>query len=401
MLFKQSLIGLLTLVVSAPLMAAGVAYHISDLEDSNYGGVSGSIAFSAGHDDNVSNLENDEISSTSYRVEPQASVALKREHTRFGINYHSYAGWYQDNSDDDYWDNAIQLYAHHEFSARHKLIARYQYKHGHIERGLGVSEGQQDSYPRPPKFDDHYGYFEYQFGVKDALFNLDLHLRVEDFEYTNFKERLKTSNYEVLEYGGTAYIRVSPATKLTFDGFREDIDYKYTPAGAVTRDNHKYGALAGMTWDLTARTSGFAKAGYEKKEFDRPDIDSYDGFSWDLGVNWELKSYSVFTLSSSKRAMEPDLDGDVVDRESIRLRWTHDWNDKVNTELAGGYSNEDFEGTADNRVDKVTESYASIGYDYTNWLTLQMSWKYRNVDSNRDLISHDKNVILFSTIFSL
>ena len=86
----------------------------------------------------------------------------------------------------------------------------------------------------------------------------------------------------------------------------------------------------------------------------------------------------------------------------ISTRWTHEWTDRITTNVGGSYITDEFRGTVPiARSDKTSSVGLGVSYAMQRWLTLGADYTYTNRDSNTNTFSYRKNLMMFTARVAL
>ncbi|WP_067665804.1 outer membrane beta-barrel protein [Ferrimonas marina] len=352
-----------------------------------------------GHDDNLLNRGGDSVSSTFLRVEPDLWFAVGGRISHIKAHYRLGSGTYFDSSDDNYTDHVAELMGHHEFTAQHRIDAEYRFKKGHEARGTGVAEFEELNAPLEYTRNRLEG--KYEFGADSARMQLGVMAGYLDHTYDNFRDLTEARDYEDLYYGGDIKWRVGNRSALVVEAKYTDRDYPNPEPDRALRDSTTLRALAGVTWDVTDKTQGRAKFGIEDKDFDDSSREDFSGFSWDIGLTWNPRTYSTIEFESSRAATDPFSDGDYVNESIYDATWTHYWRSRFATVLGYRFENDDY--TGDDREDDIDRLYLGVVYEFRRWLKFEPYYQFIDHSSTRpDLaINYDKTLYGLSVTVSL
>ena len=193
--------------------------------------------------------------------------------------------------------------------------------------------------------------------------------------------------------------RFMPKTEVLIDGIYKNIDYDSPPPGLPSLDSDEYTILAGLKWEATYKTSGSAQIGYRDRNFDAVGRSDDDDFSWKVGIIWEPRTYSTFSLESASEYGETNGTGDVIDTDRVSFNWNHQWLERLKTSVGFTYANDDFPGDNTGRQDDRYLFNADVGYEMRRWLEVGAGYFYDERDSNNNSFDYDRNVFhLFATI---
>lgn len=315
------------------------------------------IGLSIGYDDNITRANIEEIDSFFYMISPAIRVELPSDRSILALTAAVDVLRYTDSEIDDSDNWYVRGDWAWDPSTRQDFNLFAQYGEGTDPRGTGQRQGDEGLLPIDP---DDWNRWDYgglwRYGAIGARGKLEIMAGGSDLEYTNNRERTYLLDRDWQYVGGTFYWRVAPKTSALAEVIYTDIDYD-----VADTDSTETSWLLGMTWEASARTSGTIRYGNEKKKFDNPELEGYNGPTWLASASWQPRTYSMFTLTTTRRTQEPDGDGDYVLRQDISLAWLHDWAPRFGTAVDVGYGEDDYRPTT--RKDHIW--YWSVGARYT------------------------------------
>ncbi|MBW3141628.1 outer membrane beta-barrel protein [Ferrimonas balearica] len=342
-----------------------------------------------GYDDNLLHTSAESLDSQYLRITPELQFVWGRRISHLKAGYVLDAASYFDSSDDNYIDHDLNLIGHHEFTARHRVDATYDYVKGHQARGTGIAEFSETD--EPVEFTEHDAYGAYEFGAQTARMQLGVNLGYYQRTYDNFRERSQYRDYDTFRYGATAKWRVGARTKLLLDLSDSDISYDRVEPGQLSRDSNVTRGLVGVIWEATAKSEGRAAFGVEDKRFDDSGREDFTGFAWDVAFIWRPTTYSTLELISARESKDPFTNGDYVEESSYELGWEHYWQERWATNLELLYADKDY--TGDDREDEVTKIRVGVIYEFRRWLKFEPFYSYWDNSSTRTdpQLNYDKN----------
>jgi polysaccharide biosynthesis protein VpsM len=347
-----------------------------------------------GHNDNLTTVNTGEIDSLFTVTKPSVTLVAEKENDAYRFTYIAEDGVYHDSAKDNYTDHTLIGEAILELNSRNHLNLSATYAKDHEDRGsTDAAFGDQVT-----QFTDRRLDGTYRFGAENATINVEVSAFVLDHSYKNLEATNLSRDRENDGYSGTVFYRISPRTQLLAEARYEDIEYDLSTS---TLDSDETRYLAGMTWEATAKTSGTVKVGYIEKEFDSSARKDQDGTTWEVGVQWAPKTYSVFELTSSQRYEEADAADDGRDVESVSLAWNHSWSDRLSSEASVSMSERDYLGTGVSRSDDLDEYRIGLNYEARRWLSLNLGYTYSDNDSNIAVQDWDRNLVLLTVLMSL
>jgi len=276
------------------------------------------------------------------------------------------------------------------FSGRSAL--RLSAAHRRATEGRGTTDRTVS--PAPDEYEDTGMEGLYRYGAPGAQGSIEVEGGALAHRYTNNRAFTSAGDRDTLRLGGTFFWRVMPRTDLLFQAQRGEIDYKL--AGS-TLDSTERRLLVGAKWEATAATTGTAKFGRMRKDFEAGGRSSVSDSSWDVGVRWSPLTYSVFDFTSSKVTSETTLVGaDTVVSKAYGVLWSHAWSSRVRTQALASLRNDAFVGAGINRNDDTTTFGLKVGYDFRRWLRLGAELTHYERESNLPTLDYKRNLLLFT-----
>ncbi len=347
------------------------------------------IDLAIGHDDNLFLQQTSPKSSSFTVVSPYVRAEARPGPHKFDIGLRIDDGRYHSSAADNYTDYSLLGNGDMVFSGRAGLKLRAEHRHGHDPRGStdrGISA-------TPDEYDNTGIDGVFRYGAAGARGRIEIDAGAFARRYTNNRITTEASDRDTGQLGGTFFWRVMPRTELLAQvGFRE-IDYRL--AGS-TLDSTESRYLVGVKWEATAKTTGIAKFGRLKKDFDSPLRQDFSGSSWDVGVRWSPLTYSVFDLNTSKQTGESTGFGDTIVTKLYGLTWSHAWTSRLRTQALANYRTETFTGAGVGREDDTTSWGLRVGYDFRRWLRFGAEYTHFDRDSNTAGFDYKRNLLLFT-----
>lgn len=342
-------------------------------------------------DDNIFSKATDEKSSAIVTIAPSVNFLLND-----GINQHSLdvgitSGTYLSSSDDNFLDGFLSFNSHLEPSSQSRFDFALDANWVTEPRGTGITEGLGDNVTEPLTYADQTFAAGYEYGALSTPARIAFEVKYYNKGYTNFSDTTQYRDFDSVKLGSTFYYNTHAATDVFVEVNQDAIEYDNTKANEVTRNSDDYRALAGIKWEATALTSGTAKLGYQKKDFESASRANFSGLSWEAGVIWQPLSYTIIAFDTSRAARDPNVEGDYINESQYSLNWTHNWNEKISSTLGTSFTDEDYSGVS--RTDETTTYSASVNYSLTRWIDMSAFIDVTDKDSTRDGILFDKNVI--------
>ena len=169
--------------------------------------------------------------------------------------------------------------------------------------------------------------------------------------------------------------------------------------GSPGSDSESTYYFVGVEWDLSARTSGRIDYGWHEKQFDDPLIEGYDGDFWRASIEWRPRTYSAFTLSTTRATEETVGYGDYILRDDISLDWTHQWATRFSTTAEIGWGNEEHRPGL--RDEDLFWWGISGRWHLNQYLQLGAGWQHYERESAERQFNYDRNVWIITLEGSL
>ncbi|MDU0356011.1 outer membrane beta-barrel protein [Paraglaciecola aquimarina] len=180
-------------------------------------------------------------------------------------------------------------------------------------------------------------------------------------------------------------------------------DYTGDIVGVASLDSKTKSILVGAKWESTAATSGFAKVGYQKRDFDVASRAGFSGLKWDAGVTWSPIERAIFEFSTASDTRETNGQGNYIRRVDYAVDWKHEWLERLGTKASINYSDDSYEGGSVPRNDKIKEFQVAANYQFRRWIKLIASVSYfdRNSDSVNANFDYNRSLVSFTAQISL
>lgn len=370
------------------------AYHVTDGFS-----IMPQVSASLRYDDNIYNDEDDGESSAIFIINPSINFGTDDGINQYGGFYGLTAAFYDYSSDDNFLDHELQLFAHTEYSAKHRTDFNFDFSNIHEDRGSGLTESSSTSYDEPLKYNELFAQAYYQHGGVSSIMRVGAGISYADKSYQNFSDSTQYSDFDSVKFFADADYQVGSVTFLTFDLYSIDVSYAETAIGSVSKDNNDISALLGLKWEGLGKTTGTMKAGFQSKDFDASAREDFTGATIDFGLIWQPLTYSSFTAHVNRAAKDSSTVGDYIETLGGSLVWQHDWSTKISTTAQYFYTNEDYVGAE--RTDDTSNLVLNVTFDVTRWMQLSAGYEFTTKDSDADSISYDKNAVIFSVVGSL
>ena len=362
------------------------------------------------YDDNLTSSAFSEIESFGLLVSPHLTYEIKNSKNRYLFEGELNSMTYEGSGQDDYLNNRFQL--GYEYTPTKRTFAgiRGEYFKSHDARGTEQTEGVGELVGTPDRWHHFLVEGNGSYGSQKSKGRAELAIGYISKDYDNHRERTFARDRDDTYANARFYYRVMPKTSVVLEGRFTNINYDQDPvkvprasvdSSSSSLDSNTYQALIGVTWKSTYKSTGFAKFGYINKDFDSGGRKDSDGFNWNVGIEWQPKTFSRFNFSTSRSYNETDGFGDYTESDTIYASWNHQWHKlspKLGTTVDVSYTENTFPGSDSGREDDLFSVGVAINYEMQHWLKIGGGYRYDDRDSSLNLFSYDRNHFeLFAT----
>ncbi|CAN8140492.1 polysaccharide biosynthesis protein VpsM [uncultured Thiomicrorhabdus sp.] len=338
------------------------------------------------HDDNV-RATNAGESSFVKTVSPKLAMQMDTGKSLFNAQLSVDKRYYSGEDVPDLTDYAFTSGTSLTFDVRNRLDFGYNLSRTSNIAGATVV-GNVDTF----KSQDVYA--KYYYGAPSATGNL-----VAGFNFNQY-EALEAVNNELNRDSSTAELEFSVKGAGDSRVLAEVQAVKHDYLFADVKDSNNYIGRVGVRWEATAKTTGEIKLGYEKKVFDSSLNDDQSLFNWKASIQWQPRTYSTFTFSTSQRIDEGSaLGSTAIDASDVAVGWVHDWGGSISTNVSLSYANKDYLGIT--RVDKSKDAMLQVTYGFRRWLDITLGYNYTKQDSTDINYDYDRNQYMLTFTMSL
>jgi len=349
------------------------------------------IGIAAGRDDNLFLSHDNPRSSPLYAVSPGLRLDARGPGFVLQSRMQAQAARYTSSRDDDYQDYYDYNQADFALNAHNYLRVGFDYLRLHDPRGSTDRAIQA----HPDKYRVISPNATYALGAPGAQGRVEVYWTDAYKAYTNNRSTTFLSDRDTRDIGGAFYWRVAPKTYAVLDLRDTDVKYR-SPSNPFSSQEKR--VLVGVTWDITAITSGTFKVGRLKKEFDSG-IPDFSGTSWEGTVSWAPRTYSKFDFYTARTTNEATGLGDFILSDIYGVAWDHAWSSYWNTNLNVRHQRDAYQGF--DRTDNWTSVGLKVGYRFRRWLILGAEYTHTTRNSNINSFEYDKNLYLLTATASM
>lgn len=346
------------------------------------------LKVSESYDDNFREVESNEESSWITTIAPTFTLGAEGRKSAYKLSYSAVSDTFHSSQDDNNTDHHLTADAGMQFNDRNRLKLNAGYHD--VEETAGLDQKVENDMYNTANVGG-----VYTFGAESARAQIDLGANYEELRYTNSDRLNADKERDTTALKSTLYYRVAPKTKVLLEG--RHTDYDYVSNDRLNSEN--MGLLAGVTWEATAKTTGTAKFGREKKDFDDSSIGEKSTGMWEVGATWAPRTYSRFSLNTRRGFDEGDSGASTIESQSTTLSWDHDWAERLSSNVSYTRSDQDYQDIE--REDTIDTFGIGLTYEMRRWLDVGLGYKYSENDSDAANESFERNIYALSFTASL
>ena len=344
------------------------------------------------HRDDIYLQQNNQTDSWIYLAQPALNILAQDRNNTYQLNYQGEAAWYQvsrHNDDNDYFDNTVSGEAHMEFSDRWIAEGFISWASLHEDRGTGLSEGLiGEVLPKPIEYDQADVGGSLQYGSDAEVGWVLLNVGYMERRYSNFKELTRPRDRDETTVDITFFHPIAPNTDVLAEyGFKR-IHYPNPFDDLAQLDSDENSVSAGLQWEITPNLTSTAKLSYIDKEFKESGREDWDGLGWTLELWMQPREQDTILVTSTRHPEETTLQGNFIKRDIFTTTWTHQWSDRVYSELSGLLGQDNYAQSFDNREDDILNVSLKVGYEFRRWMNVYTGYAYDRKNSNVEDLSY-------------
>lgn len=233
--------------------------------------------------------------------------------------------------------------------------------------------------------------------TEKLTFRLDYSMYNVNYERSaNVKDRVDNT---VSAY---AFFQVLPKTSLFVQYAHLDINYDNTTDPKKSIDSTEQEYLLGVKWNITDKTTGSFKTGYQKKDFDGSDYGNTTRMKMELKANYEISGHSSISLTGRNEFIETDEDDAYyIQSNNFLAVYEHSLSARLTGFFSLFYNNEDYGRLS--REDRTLDFSPSLSYIYNDWLSFNAAYTFESVRSTGSAAGDDysKNTVLLSASMTM
>ncbi|MGE0267513.1 MAG: outer membrane beta-barrel protein [Candidatus Omnitrophota bacterium] len=230
------------------------------------------------------------------------------------------------------------------------------------------------------------------FGVKKNKFTYET-------GYIHFISDYRDNDLEVLNhqediFTGTVYYQIFPKARALLEYNHGLINY----SNDETRDGDYDQFRTGVKFDLTGKTDGIVKVGYQQREYDSAGRSGFNGFVTEAGINTVFSERTSLSLNYDSTAVESiDSTNNYYNMNLIEANLTQNLRGNFDLVLTSRFERRDYpeaDPTANvKRRDTVLTEGITLKYKINKLGEINLGYRYTNDKSNIDSNEYKDNLI--------
>jgi len=347
-------------------------------------------ALATQYDDNVLRKV-EPISDSLVQISPEVQYLTHLGKHIFAVDYQGEYSAYTDNTKLNYDNHNLSLYAQLDHSLKINSEFKLSFKDEVEEPGTNNSTSLLITQFNQTQKKQATAKFYY--GTKQSIGQLVLGLDHREYRYTNNLQNYRDVDRNRLT--GTFFYRIAPKTRLLFQATVGDYDYIVQSQFADQSSKETF-YLAGVEWDITAKTSGSFKLGYQGKNFKQDVYNDITGLSYILDMTWKPNTYSKIKIAASRMTQESSqLLTSAFVTNSYTVNAEHEITPRTKLKAAYTYDSDDIV-TIRSRTDKRHNLVLGIDHSLLTWLNISLDYQFIERSSDFDIYEYQANIIALS-----
>ncbi|QFI39711.1 outer membrane beta-barrel protein [Moritella marina ATCC 15381] len=375
------------LLATSPIESNGLA-DFTDFSDIGVE-ITPSLAINYKYDDNIANVSSNKTASKLVEIIPALRIVGQKYNNQFTLNYAANKNLYSESESSNFTDHQLQAGIKRAVNRRHTLALLYQFEQGHDAPNTGISEGS-GQVAEPAVFYTQNIDLNYRYGSQSSTVTLTPRIRFNNKRYDEDNLNYTTAaDFNEYDYGLAIYYRLAASVNLLVDMSHITTNYEDTN-DSKDKDNANALIYSGINWDITGKTQGVIKLGYEEINFADNRRTTQANPSWDMGIRWSPKTYSIFNISVSQKIRNAITGSDSIETNNQSINWQHTWRYNLSSSLAYNHLDEVYQQSE--RNDDSHQLNMALNYQFRRWLTFGLSYEYQNKSSSDSRLAYDKNI---------
>jgi hypothetical protein len=227
-----------------------------------------------------------------------------------------------------------------------------------------------------------------------------------DYKLSDQKYRDQFNNAGTL----TLFYQLMPKTSALVEGSYKRVVHDnpnvdaaagQTPGLNRLFNSNEYWARAGLTWNITAKSTGTIKGGYEWKIFDNHESKSFRSPIFEVDIDHHFTAKTAIKLTGLRQAFETDEVGASYYTDTTgAIQLSYKPVTKIEITPRGSYSYDKysqstvFNGIDATRKDGLWNAGIDVTYSMNKWITVGLGYTHSNRASNFTVYDYTDNLAM-------
>ncbi len=360
------------------------------------------IDFEPTYDDNVFRTNSAPVTDWYFLISPGIKLNVPQRNNLFQLEYRADIYKYVDTGDaNDTNDQYLHGAAAFNFPGGMWIKAEDEANKSHEARGVAntvVNNGQLSRY-YSNLVNAEIGYaFADRYKVSLGYQNF-----IIDYNLPQDKFRDQFANAATL----TAFYQLMPKTSALIQGSYKRVYHdngnQSVHEVAQTLNSNEYWAEGGLTWNMTAKSTGTIKGGYEWKIFDYSGQKNFRSPIFEIDLDHKFTAKTAIKLTGLRQAFESDdstSDYYTATMGSVELSYKPVT--KIEIKPLGSYADEQYAqdvtvGTqTGSRRDNLWDAGIKVTYNMNKWVAISLGYTHSKRVSNFTVYDYTDNLAMAS-----
>ena len=236
----------------------------------------------------------------------------------------------------------------------------------------------------------------------DAFFGVEFNKLANEFNYTHFTRHFNALDFEAFNYSedvgtSTTYYQLFPKTKALFEYNYGVINY----TSDNTRDGNFNQYRVGLKGDLTGKTIGVIKVGYQDRTYKSDTREGFEHFVAELGLISQISDRTKVTVTFLDTAIESIYDNNnYYNNNSLRVELEQGLINHLTLNVLMGVDRNLYPeiGTTvpKKRKDTIWTGGVGLEYQVKDWVKTGIKYQYLEDISNIGPQNYKDNQVMVS-----
>ena len=238
--------------------------------------------------------------------------------------------------------------------------------------------------------------------TNDVLLGIEMNKWADEFGYSHFLRRFSDDSFKAFNYTedtgtSTTYYQLFPKTKALFEYDHTKITYD--------KDKNRNGdydqMMLGLKGDLTGKTIGLVKVGYQNRGYDTEGMDGFDNVVAEVGLLTQFSERTRLTVKFIDTAIESVyLNNNYYNTNSLLVELTQRIRGNLSLKSKLGVDRNlypEFDPILEKkRRDTILNAGMGLEYQAKDWIKANLDYLFKKNNSNIDAQRYEDNQITLS-----